>query len=57
MSSKDKNERLSLALKRNLKKRKYFRSKSKQKNNGKRNENKRNKLRTLIRKRGKESVM
>ena len=32
MSSKDKNERLSLALKRNLKKRKIFQKKNKKRN-------------------------
>ena len=32
MNSKDKNERLSLALKNNLKKRKYFQKKNKKKN-------------------------
>ena len=33
MNSKDKNERLSLALKKNLKKRKLFQKKNKKKNN------------------------
>ncbi len=36
MKSKDKNERLSLALKRNLKKRKRFQKKNKKKNDIKR---------------------
>ena len=36
MKSKDKNERLSLALKRNLKKRKIFHKKNKKKNDIKR---------------------
>jgi|TARA_B100001758_G_C17803161_1_gene300709 hypothetical protein len=36
MKSKDKNERLSLALKRNLKKRKIFQKKNKKKNDIKR---------------------
>ena len=36
MSLKDKNERLSLALKRNLKKRKIFQKKKKKKNDTKR---------------------
>ena len=36
MKSKDKNERLSLALKRNLKKRKIFQKKIKKKNDTKR---------------------
>ena len=36
MSLKDKNERLSLALKKNLKKRKLFQKKSKKKNDTKR---------------------
>ena len=36
MISKDKNERLSLALKKNLKKRKHFQKKNKKKNDTKR---------------------
>ena len=36
MSSKDKNERLSIALKKNLKKRKLFQKKNKKKNDTKR---------------------
>ena len=36
MNSKDKNERLSIALKRNLKKRKIFQKKNKKKNDIKR---------------------
>ena len=39
MKSKDKNERLSLALKRNLKKRKIFQKKNKKKNDIKRQAN------------------
>ena len=36
MNSKDKNERLSLALKKNLRKRKIFQKKTKKKNDSKR---------------------
>jgi hypothetical protein len=39
MSSKDKNERLSLALKKNLKKRKVFQKKDRKKNDIKRQTN------------------
>ena len=39
MSSKDKNERLSLALKKNLKKRKIFQKKNRKKNDIKRQTN------------------
>ena len=39
MSSKDKNERLSLALKKNLKKRKIFQKKDRRKNDIKRQTN------------------